>query len=140
MLTVTGPAEVNVQDRVEVPVPPVMVAGVRVQAELLEVRPTLPVNPFRGEIVMVEVPGAPVSTVTAVGLATIEKSAGTATVKVTVAVCERVPLVPVTVTTSVPAVANVHDRVEVPDPVTLVGFNEQTVLLAVRPTAPVKPF
>jgi hypothetical protein len=79
-VTVTGPAEVKVQDNVEVPVPPVIVAGVRVQAELLEVRATLPVNPFRGEIDMVEVPGAPVSTVTAVGLAEIEKSAGTVTV------------------------------------------------------------
>jgi hypothetical protein len=59
---------------------------------------------------------------------------------VTVAVCERVPLVPVIVTTSVPAAVNVQDRVEVPDPVTLVGLNEQAVLLAVRLTTPVKPF
>ena len=84
-VTVTVPVLVNVQDRVEVPVPPVTVAGVSVHAELLDVKATLPVKPFRGEIVIVDVPGEPVTTVTAVGLADIEKSAGTDTVYVTVA-------------------------------------------------------
>jgi len=84
-VTVTGPAEVKEQDRVEVPVPPVTVAGVSVHAELSDVKATFPVKLFRGEIVIVDVPGEPVTTVTAVGLADIEKSAGTDTVNVTVA-------------------------------------------------------
>ena len=36
--------------------------------------------------------------------------------------------------------ANVHDRVALPDPVTLVGDTEQDVLLVVRLTTPAKPF
>ena len=39
-----------------------------------------------------------------------------------------------------PAAANVHDRVEVPEPVTLVGLTEQDVLLVARLTTPVNPF
>jgi len=57
---------------------------------------------------------------------------------VTVAVCDSVPLVPVTVTTTVPTLENVQDRMEVPDPVTVVGFNEQAVLSEERLTSPVK--
>jgi hypothetical protein len=45
-------------------------------------------------------------------------------VKVTVAVCDRVLLVPVTVTVYAPA-EPLHDRVEVPEPVTLVGVRVQ---------------
>ena len=36
--------------------------------------------------------------------------------------------------------ANVHERVALPDPVTLVGDMEQDVLLVVRLTTPAKPF
>ncbi len=77
-----------------------MLAGLSVQVrpagETEEVRATVPVNPWSGVTVMVEVPVAPASAVTLVGLAVTEKSR---TVNVTVA--ERVglvPLVPVTVT------------------------------------------
>jgi hypothetical protein len=73
-VTVTVPAVVKVQDRVEVPEPPVTVVGVSVQAELSEARATLPVNPFTGEIVMVEVPAELTTTVTVAGLAAIVKS------------------------------------------------------------------
>jgi hypothetical protein len=59
--------------------------------------------------------------------------------KVTVAECDREPLVPVTVTWTVLAVANVHERLEVPEPVTLVGVRVQAVLLLARPTTPAKP-
>ena len=62
----------------------------------MEVRATVPVNPWRGATVIVEVPVAPASTVTLVGLAVTEKSR-----IVNVTVAERaglVPLVPVTVT------------------------------------------
>ena len=45
-----------------------------------------------------------------------------------------------TPTWTVPADANVHDSVEVPDPVTLVGLTVHEVLLVVRATTPAKPF
>jgi len=48
--------------------------------------------------------------------------------------------VPVTPTRNVPAVVNVHDRVELPDPVTLVGETVHEVLLVVRLTTPANPF
>ena len=62
------------------------------------------------------------------------------TTKVTVALCERDPLVPVTVTWIVAAVVNVQDRVELPEPVTLVGLTVHEVLLVVSATTPAKPF
>jgi len=40
---------------------------------------------------------------------------------------------------NVPTDVNVHDRVEVPEPVTLVTDNVQEVLLVVRLTTPPKP-
>ncbi len=77
-----------------------MLVGLSVQVrpagETDEVRATVPVNPWRGATVMVEIPVAPASTVTLVGLAATEKSL---TVNVTIA--ERgglAPLVTVTVT------------------------------------------
>jgi len=48
---------------------------------------------------------------------------------VTVTECDRLPLVP----------ANVHDKVALPDPVTLVGDTVHDVLLVVRLTTPAKP-
>jgi hypothetical protein len=59
---------------------------------------------------------------------------------VTVAEWDREPLVPVTPTWTVEAAANVHDRVALPEPVTLVGDTVQDVLLVVRLTTPAKPF
>jgi hypothetical protein len=57
-------------------------------------RATVPANPFRGATVMVEVPATPALTFTLVGFADIEKS----WVRyVTVAMWDRLPLVPVTV-------------------------------------------
>ena len=47
---------------------------------------------------------------------------------------------PVTPTWFVPADANVHESVELPEPVTLVGANEHDVLLVVRATTPANPF
>ena len=46
---------------------------------------------------------------------------------------------PVTPTWTVPPV-NVHDRVELPEPVTLVGDKVHDVLLVVKLTTPAKPF
>jgi len=60
---------------------------------------------------------------------------------VTVAVCERAPLVPVTVTVTVPVDVKVQDSVEEPEPpVTTVGDSVHAELSAVRTTEPVKPF
>jgi len=63
-----------------------MLVGLRVHVrpagETDEVRATVPVNPCRGATVIVDVPVAPASTVTLVGLAVTEKSR---TVKVTIA-------------------------------------------------------
>ena len=47
---------------------------------------------------------------------------------------------PVTVTWTVEAVVKVHDNVEEPEPVTLVGVRVQAVLLLARLTTPAKPF
>jgi hypothetical protein len=76
-----------------------MVVGLRVHVrpagETDDVRATVPVNPWRGATVMVDVPVAPARAVTLVGLAVTEKSW---TVNVTTAEWVVVPLVPVTVT------------------------------------------
>ncbi len=58
------------------PEPPVTVDGVRVHDDGLSlVRETPLLNPFDGEMVMVEVAGTPTTADTLVGLAVIEKSA-----------------------------------------------------------------
>jgi len=68
---------------------------VRPAGETDEVRLTVPVNPFCGATVIVEVAAVPALTEKLVGLAVTEKSV---TVYVTVAVWDIEPLVPVTVT------------------------------------------
>jgi hypothetical protein len=76
-----------------------MLVGLRVQVrpagETELVRATVPVNPLIGETVMVEVAAAPATVAMAVGLAVTVKSV---TLKVTTALAELTPLVPVTVT------------------------------------------
>ena len=129
------PATAKVHDRVELP-EPVTLVGETLHEVLLVVRATTPANPLTPVIVIVEVPALPALTVTLVGAAAIVKSW---TTKVTVTLWVRLPLVPVTPTWTVPATAKVHDRVELPDPVTLVGDSEHEVLLVVRATTPAKP-
>jgi hypothetical protein len=73
-VTVTVPAVVNVQESVDVPEPPVTLVGVNVQAELSEVRATVPVKPFNGATVIVDVPAVFTATVTLVGAAVRVKS------------------------------------------------------------------
>ncbi len=72
------PATLPVQESVEVPEPPVILVEVSVQARFVEfvvtARVTVPVNPFSGATVMVEVPATPAFTVTLVGLADTVKS------------------------------------------------------------------
>ena len=46
---------------------------------------------------------------------------------------------PVTITWTTPVEENVHDRVELPDPATFDGVNEQDVLFEFRLTVPLKP-
>src|SRR4029077_15213653 len=107
--TSTVPTLAKLQDNTDVPEPPVTVARERVQAELSETSATSPVNPFNGEIVMVEVAAEPTDTVTVVGPAEIVKSGALVTVYVTVAVLVSDPLVPVTITATAPAEAKVQD-------------------------------
>jgi hypothetical protein len=68
------------------------------------------------------------------------KLAGGLTLNVTVTEWVSVPLVPVTDTMNVPVPVKVHVRVELPDPVTLVGDRAQDVLFVVRFTTPLKPW
>ena len=76
-----------------------MLVGDKVQVnpagETVDVNATVPVKPFTGATVIVEVAVAPARAVTLVGLAVTVKSV---IVKVTVAEWDNVPLVPVTVT------------------------------------------
>ena len=78
MVTVNEPATEPVQDRVEVPEVEVpvneMLAGLSVHVRpvvgaTVSVRATVPVNPFVAATVIVEVPGEPTATLTAIGLA-----------------------------------------------------------------------
>lgn len=57
-----------------------------------------------------------------------------------VTVWESVPLVPVTPTWKVPVDENVHESVELPVPVTLVGLRLHDVLFVERVTGETKPF
>jgi hypothetical protein len=127
----------NVQDNVALP-EPVTLVGATEHEVLLVVRPTTPPKPFRPVTVIAEVPAALTLTLTLVGLAVIVKSW---TTNVTVTEWDREPLKPVTETCLVPAVVNVQDNVELPDPVTLVGDTLQdAVVLVERLTTPAKPF
>jgi hypothetical protein len=77
-----------------------MLFGVRVQVspvagDIVVDRATVPVKLFNGATVIVELPATPALTVKLVGAAATVKSW---TLKVTVAECDSVPLVPVTVT------------------------------------------
>lgn len=99
MVTVKVPVAVGVHDRVELP-DPVTLVGASVQlipfaGDVVPARLTTPAKPFVAVVVIVDVPGWLTLTETLVGLAVIVKSW---TVKVTVAECDSVPLVPVTVT------------------------------------------
>jgi hypothetical protein len=72
------PADEPVQDRVEVPDPPVTLIAVRVHDRLVELvvtaKATVPANPFTGPTVIVVVAATPAFTITLVGVAEIAKS------------------------------------------------------------------
>jgi hypothetical protein len=137
------PADGNVQDKVDVP-EPVTLVGVRVQiAVSLLARFTTPAKPLSPSIVIVDAAGVPASTVTLVGLAVTVKSC---TVNVAVVEWVSVPLVPVTVTWSVPDEVNVQLRLtelegEMRVSVTLALLREQPgPPFWESATVPVKPF
>jgi hypothetical protein len=72
------PGRDPVQDKVEVPDPPLMLLGERVQTRDVEFAVTariiVPVKLFRGAMVIVELPATPILSFTLVGLADIVKS------------------------------------------------------------------
>ena len=72
----------NVHDSVELP-DVVTLVGVSVHAVLLLARLTVPVNPFSGAMVIVDVPADPALRVTLVGLAVMVKSGAAVNVTVT---------------------------------------------------------
>jgi len=129
------PVELNVQVRLEVP-EPVTLLGERVQVLFVD-RLTWPLNPFIAVIVIVDMPWALTLTLTVVGLAVIVKSC---TVLVTVTEWDSRALVPVTPTWTTPPDAKVHESVEEPEPVTLVGDTLHEVLFVAKVTTPAKPF
>lgn len=93
------PATEPVQDRIDVPEPPVIVVRSIVHDRLVEllvtVTATVPENPLTDATVIVEVALVARLTVALVGFPLIVKSS---TVYVTSAECDRGPLVPATVT------------------------------------------
>jgi len=103
---------------------------------------TVPVKPFCGVTVMVDVPLAPCEIARMLGEAEREKLgvAAALTVRLRVVVCVRLPEVPVTVTVDVPVVAvllavSVMTPEELKDAVTPEGRPE-----AENATVPLKPF
>src|SRR2546427_8955683 len=91
-------------------------------------RDTLPENPFRLVIVMFDEPDEPAWRPRLLGLAERVKFAGVVTTTVTLAVCERDPLVPLTVTIYEPFVEELSARVDeaVAPRETLVGLRVAT--------------
>ena len=132
------PADGKLHDSADVP-EPVTLPGVRVQTLVsLLTRLTTPLNPLSAVTVIVEDAAVLALVVTEVGLAVTVKSW---TVKVTVAEWDSDPLVPVTVTWTVPADEKVQDNADVPEPVTLLGVRVHTVVsLLARLTVPPNPF
>jgi hypothetical protein len=120
------------------------IAGLRLDvspaAEETFVRLTVPLNPPRLATVMMEEDDPPWAIVKVDGLAPIVKSVK---VKVAVAECTRVVLVPVTVRVNVPPGAALQETVAVPEPVTVLGVIAPQVrpagTVSVRVTTPENP-
>jgi hypothetical protein len=109
-----------------------------------DVNVTLPVGVFDGvvvsETVTVHVEVPPMLMLLGEQATAVEVLSSDATLNMTVVVWISEPLVPVTVTVTLPVDVNVHDSVEVPEPpITLGGVRVQAVLSLVRSTVPVKP-
>jgi len=109
--------------------------------EGVSVRLTVPVNPFRAEMVIVVVAEEPI--VTAGGEA--DDIAKSATAYVTAAEWESAPLTPAITARKLPDADPVQNRVDPPDPpLTMVGVTlhkrSDELVVTERETAPVKPF
>jgi hypothetical protein len=105
-------------------------------------RLTVPVNPPREVIVIVDVPWLPALTGAGV-VALIPKSKGAVNVKTAVVEWLSEPLAPVIDTVNLPGFDEVHESIAVPEPATLPGVippHDSPVTLSVRPTVPVNPF
>jgi len=135
--------DAKLQERVARP-DPVTVDGETVHEVLLVPRLTMPVNPLRAVMVMVELAIASAATATVVGLEAMVKSV---TVTTIVAVWEKGPPVPVIVMVYVPFAVGLKVRIDVAVPalvnVTVVGLSENTSpegeAVPERLTVPVKP-
>jgi hypothetical protein len=127
---------VNVHERVEFP-GPVTFVGLRLQKELFDVRVTVPAKPLTAPMLIVDVPAELTLVLSLEGLAVIVKSW---TTTVTITEWIREPLVPVTRTCLIPVELYVQVRLEVPEPVTLVGERVHEVLFVVRLALPANPF
>jgi hypothetical protein len=136
--------EVNVA--VELPVPYRTYVGLKdtlrpLLGDTVAEKSTWLLKPFCEFKVIVDVLELPDTKLAGVVEVTLKLGVMTAfTLNVTVA-CEgaTVPLIPVTLTVFGPAVVNVHERLVVPDVVTVVGFKEHALLSTERLTLPVKP-
>ena len=109
-------------------------------AGTVSVSVTVPEKPL-ALTVIVQVTEAPAGT--AAGQVKVTVSETVANVKVAVAECDRVPLVPVIGSEKVPAVVELQDTVAVPDPVTVPGVIAPQVspegTVSVSVTTPVNP-
>lgn len=131
----------ELQDRVAVPEPVTLAGVIEPQvspAGTVFVRVTVPAKPFTAVTVIVDVAEDPALAVAEV--AAIVKSTN---LNVAVAVRTSEPLVPVTVSTYVPATVAEQETVAVPEPVTLVGLIVPQVrpagTVSVRDTTPENP-
>ena len=147
MLSVKVPEVVELQETVAVP-DPVTVLGVIAPhvkpAGTVSVRDTVPVNPPTAVTVIVEVADDPAGTDAGEVALIVKSCPAKLNVKVAVAVWTSALLVPVIVTVKLVALAELHDRVAVPDPVTVPGVIAPHVrpagTVSVRVTTPAKPF
>ena len=147
IVTVKDPAVVELQDTVAVPEPVTLLGVIAPHvkpAGTVSVRDTVPAKPPTAVTVIVEVADDPA--LTAAGdVALIVKSwPAKLKVKVAVAVWTREALVPVMVTVKLVALVELHDRVAVPDPVTVPGVIAPQVspagTVSVSVTTPANPF
>jgi hypothetical protein len=148
----SGVVELVVTVSVEVP-DPVTVAGEKLAVapagSPLALSVTTPLNPFSAPMLVVKVVAFPTTTVCELGVAVRLKFGGgwvAATVKLTLAVWVKLPLVPVIVSVDVPSGVVplvVTVSVELPEPVTVAGEKLAVAPagnpLALSVTAPLKP-
>jgi hypothetical protein len=147
MVTVKVPAVVELQDTVAVPDPvtlPGVIAPHVNPAGTVSVRETTPAKPPVAVTVIVEVAEAPALTAAGDVAVMLKSWPAKLKVKVALAVWTSALLVPVMVTVKLAWVDALHDRVAVPDPVTVPGVIAPQVspagTVSVSVTMPANPF